>query len=141
MSDHAASPETLEHHDDHSGHNSPEAIHTEKRKYLIIFFVLGALTILTVTVSRMHFPHPIAIAIGLSIATIKASLVAAFFMHLISERKLIYAVLGLTAFFLAILLWGPWHHVYEAVEHSHEVGVISTQKEPAQQPAHQPSGH
>lgn len=141
MTDHAASHEALEHHDDHSGHDSPEAIRAEKRKYLIVLGVLAALTILTVTVSRMHFPHPVAIAIGLFIATVKASLVGMFFMHLISERKLIYAVLGLTVFFFAVLLWGPWHHVYEAVEHSHEVGVISTEKAPAQQPASSPGGH
>lgn len=139
MSDHAASPETLEHHDDHSGHNSPEAIHAEKRKYLIIFFILAMLTVLTVAVSRMHLPHAVAIGMGLLIATVKASLVAAFFMHLISERKLVFTVLAVTAFFFALLMWGPWHHVYEAVEHSHEVGVISTQQ--PQPPAQQPAGH
>ena len=139
MSDHAASPETLEHHDDHSGHNSPEAIHAEKRKYLIIFFILAILTVLTVAVSRMHLPHVMAIGVGLLIAVVKGSLVAAFFMHLLSERKLIYAVLILTVFFFAVLMWGPWHHVYEAEEHAHKVGVIETQK--AQPPAQQPAGH
>ena len=39
------------------------------------------------------------------IATVKASLVACYFMHLISEKKLIYFVLVLTvAFFVALLL-------------------------------------
>lgn len=139
MSDHAASPETLDHHDDRSGHNSPEAIHAEKRKYLIIFFILALLTALTVAVSRMHFPHAVAIGLGLLIATVKASLVAAFFMHLISERKLVFTVLAVTAFFFAVLLWGPWHHVYEAEDHAHKVGVIETQK--PQEPVHQPAGH
>ena len=48
--------------------------------------------------------------LALAVATIKGSLVAAFFMHLISERKLIYAVLVLTVFFFGVMLWGPWHH-------------------------------
>ena len=37
-----------------------------------------------------------AIAVALFIATIKGSLVACYFMHLISEKKLIYVVLGIT---------------------------------------------
>ena len=48
---------------------------------------------------------PIAmLSIALLVATIKGSLVACYFMHLISEKKLIYAVLALTAvFFIALL--------------------------------------
>ena len=42
--------------------------------------------------------------VALLVATIKGSLVACYFMHLISEKKLIYAVLALTvAFFVALL--------------------------------------
>ena len=42
--------------------------------------------------------------VAMIVATIKGSLVACYFMHLISEKKLIYAVLGLTvAFFIALL--------------------------------------
>ena len=33
------------------------------------------------------------------IASVKASLVAGWFMHLASEQKMIYAILGFTAFF------------------------------------------
>jgi caa(3)-type oxidase subunit IV len=57
-----------------------------------------------VTVSRFHLPVPIAVTVALLVAIIKGSLVACYFMHLISEKKLIFAVLGLTAvFFLALL--------------------------------------
>jgi cytochrome c oxidase subunit 4 len=63
-----------------------------------------ALTIITVVISRFHLPVPIAVTIALLVATIKGSLVACYFMHLISEKKLIYAVLLLTvAFFIALL--------------------------------------
>jgi caa(3)-type oxidase subunit IV len=42
--------------------------------------------------------------VALLVATIKGTLVACYFMHLISEKKLIYAVLALTAvFFIALL--------------------------------------
>ena len=48
-----------------------------------------------------------AIFVGLTIAVIKGYLVAANFMHLNSERKLIYWILLLTVFFLALLLFIP----------------------------------
>ena len=94
----------------HHDHNSPEAIQREKRRYFIIFGMLGVLTILTVSVSRLDVSHTMHLVLALTIALVKGSLVAAYFMHLLSERKFIFAVLGLTIFFFAVLLWGPWHH-------------------------------
>ena len=44
---------------------------------------------------------------ALLVATIKGSLVACYFMHLISEKKLILAVLVLTAVFFVALLALP----------------------------------
>jgi cytochrome c oxidase subunit 4 len=74
------------------------------RIYITVFVALMVLTIVTVAVSRFHLPLPVAVSVALLVATIKGSLVACYFMHLISERKLIYAVLGLTvAFFLALM--------------------------------------
>jgi cytochrome c oxidase subunit IV len=74
------------------------------RVYITVFVALMALTIITVTVSRFHLPVPMAVTVALLVATIKGSLVACYFMHLISEKKLIYAVLMLTAvFFIALL--------------------------------------
>jgi cytochrome c oxidase subunit 4 len=77
------------------------------RVYITVFVALMALTIITVAVSRFHLPVPIAVTVALLVATIKGSLVACYFMHLISEKKLIYAVLALTAFFFAALLALP----------------------------------
>ena len=74
------------------------------RIYVTVFVALMALTIITVTISRFHPPVPVAVAVALLVASIKGSLVACYFMHLISEKKVIYAVLVLTAvFFLALL--------------------------------------
>ena len=50
---------------------------------------------------------PIAVAVALFVATIKGALVAGYFMHLVSEKKLIYAVLALTVVFFVALLALP----------------------------------
>ena len=72
--------------------------------YITVFVALMVLTIVTVAISRVHLPVPIAVTVALIVATIMGSLVACYFMHLISEKKLIYAVLLLTvAFFIALL--------------------------------------
>jgi cytochrome c oxidase subunit 4 len=72
--------------------------------YITVFLALMVLTIVTVAISRFHLPVPIAVTVALLVAVIKGSLVACYFMHLISEKKLIYAVLLLTvAFFVALL--------------------------------------
>ncbi|HEY0142517.1 MAG TPA: cytochrome C oxidase subunit IV family protein [Thermoanaerobaculia bacterium] len=99
-------------HADHHGghHNDPESIRKEVRRYMIVLGALAVLTIVTVAVSKLELPTWQAVALALAIATVKGTLVAAFFMHLLSERKLIYAVLGLTVFFFGVMMWGPWHH-------------------------------
>lgn len=77
------------------------------RIYITVFVALMVLTIVTVAISRFHLPVPIAVTIALLVAIIKGSLVACYFMHLISEKKLIYAVLALTAAFFVVLLALP----------------------------------
>jgi cytochrome c oxidase subunit 4 len=77
------------------------------RVYITVFVALMVLTIITVAVSRVHLPVPMAVSVALIVATIKGSLVACYFMHLISEKKLILAVLVLTAVFFAVLLVVP----------------------------------
>jgi cytochrome c oxidase subunit 4 len=77
------------------------------RVYITVFVALMVLTIITVAVARVHLPLPIAVTVALLVATIKGSLVACYFMHLISEKKLIYAVLVLTAAFFVALLALP----------------------------------
>ena len=74
------------------------------RVYITVFVALMALTLVTVAISYLHLPLPIAVTVALLVATVKGSLVACYFMHLISEKKLIYAVLALTVvFFIALL--------------------------------------
>jgi caa(3)-type oxidase subunit IV len=76
------------------------------RRYLYVFVALIIGTIFTVWASFIHFPsHEINVAVALVIACTKAFLVAGFFMHLISERKMIYAIMAFTAFFFVGLMF------------------------------------
>jgi cytochrome c oxidase subunit 4 len=77
------------------------------RIYISVFVALMVLTIVTVAISRFHLPVPIAVSVALFVATVKGTLVACYFMHLLSEKKLIYAVLALTAAFFIVLLALP----------------------------------
>lgn len=82
-------------------------VQQQVRRYITVFVALLCLTILTVTISQLHLAVPLAIAAALFIAVIKGSLVASYFMHLISERKAIYAMLILTVIFFAALMALP----------------------------------
>jgi cytochrome c oxidase subunit 4 len=88
---------------------SDHAVDIDKhvRVYITVFVALMVLTVITVAVSYLHLPVPIAVTVALVVATIKGGLVACYFMHLISEKKLIYAVLVLTAAFFAALMALP----------------------------------
>ncbi len=103
MSEHAA---------DHFSHHV--------RRYLYVFYALLFGTLITVGASYIQFGHPaVNIGVALFIAIGKASLVACYFMHLISERKMIYFIMAFTAFFFVglmfLTLWSfgdpPWHTV------------------------------
>jgi cytochrome c oxidase subunit 4 len=96
-SDHALDPVT-----DHAAD-----IDRHVRIYITVFVALMVLTIVTVAVSRLHLSVPVAVTLALVVATVKGSLVACYFMHLVSERKLIYAVLALTVVFFAVLVALP----------------------------------
>ena len=75
------------------------------RRYLYVFYSLLFGTAITVAASYIPFGnHAVNIAVALLIACGKAFLVAAFFMHLISERKLIYGLLIFTVVFVAGLM-------------------------------------
>ncbi len=89
-----------------AGHD-PAEIDKHVRVYITVFVALMALTLVTVAISYLDLSTPMAIALALFVATIKGSLVACYFMHLISEKKLIYVVLGITIFKFIVLLSLP----------------------------------
>lgn len=89
------------------GGHTAEEIRGEIRRYWIIGMALFLLTVVTVAVSYLEVSAGMAIFIALVIACFKGGLVAAVFMHLISERQAIYALLILTVIFFAVLMIVP----------------------------------
>ena len=76
------------------------------RRYLFVFYALIAGTVITVSAYYLHIPSvPVTIAVALFIASVKAFLVAGYFMHLISEKKMIYGILASTVFFFVGLMF------------------------------------
>ena len=86
----------------HDGHD----VQKEVKKYIAVFVALLVGTVLTVGAYYLHINSVVfTIALALFIATVKALLVAGYFMHLISERKMIYSILVTTVFFLIALMF------------------------------------
>jgi cytochrome c oxidase subunit IV len=85
-----------------------EDIRHHVKVYLGVFGALMILTILTVAVSYLHL-SAVAVAVGIAmiVATVKGSMVAAYFMHLKSERPEIFWLLLLTASFWVLLMFIP----------------------------------
>tara|TARA_B100000029_G_scaffold277524_1_gene271966 strand:+ start:8645 stop:8953 length:309 start_codon:yes stop_codon:yes gene_type:complete len=83
--------------------------HIINYRNVFIYLLIG--TVLTVAASYVNFDVKDSIAggifVGLTIASIKGYLVAANFMHLNSEKKIILWTLALTVFFLFVLLFIP----------------------------------
>src|SRR3954462_12702129 len=76
------------------------------KTYILIFVALLVGTIVTVGLNSVHFDSlAVTISIALFVACVKAFLVAGFFMHLISEKKAIYAVLLATVFFFTGMMY------------------------------------
>lgn len=94
---------------------SAEDIRKHVRIYVGVFVALLVLTMVTVGVSRIDMGHSVNIAVALVIATVKASLVAAYFMHLISEKKLIYWALIIAAIFFVGLIFLPVGHSLDPI--------------------------
>ena len=108
MSDHAAASLPGDHAADIDRH---------VKVYITVFVALMALTLITVAISYLDLSTPMAITLALFVATIKGSLVACYFMHLISERRLIYLVLIITVVKFAALMALP------ALTHGNSFGI------------------
>jgi len=87
-------------HDDHTA----EHVAAHVRKYVMVGVTLLTFTAITVALSYVNFGTMKAnIAVALLVATFKAGLVAAIFMHLSAEKRLIYRIF--TGFFVLGLFW------------------------------------
>jgi len=88
-------------------HEHPVDFQDYLRRCLYIFIAIlcaVSLMIWTSYLPHEHFSWPVKVALILAVACCNAFVVAGFLMHLISEKKMIYTVLGFTVFFFAGLL-------------------------------------
>ena len=86
---------------------TPDEVKHHIKTYVIVFIALAFLTVVTVAISYLDIGVKAGIALGLFVASIKASLVACYFMHLIDEKTTIYWTLIATAISFLILIFLP----------------------------------
>jgi cytochrome c oxidase subunit IV len=89
------------------GATSAEEVKKHLKTYWLVFVGLMFLTAMTVGVSYLHLPIAWAVVVAMFVASIKASLVAAFFMHLNAEKSIIYSTLILTLTMFLFLMMIP----------------------------------
>src|SRR4029450_8243985 len=89
-------------------HSDAEAVRKSVRTYMMVGAALLVFTVITVGANYLHLPVPAAITLALVIATIKASMVAAVFMHLNHEKQWVYGALMLTVAFFIVLMSVPF---------------------------------
>lgn len=94
---------------------SVEEVQKHVKTYFMVFASLLVLTGVTVGVFYLHLSIAAAVGVALLVASVKGTLVACYFMHLISERGLIYWILALCALFFVVLLLVPVITVHESV--------------------------
>lgn len=92
-----------------------EEVQKHVKTYVMVFAGLLVLTGVTVGVFYLHLEIAAAIVVALIVASVKGSLVACYFMHLISERSLIFWILGLCALFFLVLLLVPVITTHDSV--------------------------
>ena len=76
------------------------------RQHIMIAVALVVGTLMTIWTSQTDFGggFGLNVAITLAIAGAQAFMVAGFFMHLLSEKKMIYCFLVFTAVFFAVMM-------------------------------------
>jgi caa(3)-type oxidase subunit IV len=99
-------------HDEHAAHDVSKHI----RAYLMVGGTLLLFTGITVALSYVNFGTQKAnVAVAMLVATFKAGLVAAIFMHLSSEKRMIYRILIFTFFFVFGLFWLTYLAWYDPI--------------------------
>src|SRR3981081_1382042 len=112
------SPDPSEHEE--YAHNVQKHV----RAYLMVGATLLAFTAITVALSYVNFGTQKAnIAVALLVETFKAGLVAAIFMHLAAEKRLIYRVLIFTGLFVFAMFWLIYLAWYNPIVAPHEMSL------------------
>ena len=86
---------------------TPEQVKHHIKTYVLVFVSLAFLTIVTVGISYLEVSVGMGITLALIVASIKGSLVACYFMHLIDEKVTIYWTLIATVVAFLILIFVP----------------------------------
>jgi caa(3)-type oxidase subunit IV len=89
------------------------------RQHVIIAVGIAIGTILTIWTSQTNFGKQwLNITLTLTVACVQGFFVAAFFMHLLSEKKMIYSFLVFTAIFFVVLMGiDYWAHMPDNIVH------------------------
>lgn len=104
------------HVEEQNAHHVHAHVSQHVNKYLMVGGLLLAFTALTVFLSYKDFgSRKLNVTIGMLVATVKASMVAAIFMHLNAERQLIYRILIFTAFFALAMFFLTYLHWYDPI--------------------------
>ncbi len=86
-------------------HREHEAMeHAGAKRYLVVWITLAVLTAATYLLSRVHFGSPWNLLVALAIASVKAGLVALFFMHLWEHTGATRLVFATSIVFVALLI-------------------------------------
>src|SRR5215510_3993887 len=75
----------------------------QPRVYIVIFLALMVGTALTLVAAFFDFPGPLNAVVALTIATVKATLVVLYFMHVRYSGRLIWLVIASALLWLAIM--------------------------------------
>ena len=73
------------------------------RVYITIFLVLLVGTALTVAAAFVDFPWRLNTIVALTIATIKATFVVLYFMHVRYSSRLVWVIVGSALFWMGIM--------------------------------------
>jgi len=73
------------------------------RVYITIFLVLLVGTALTVVAAFLNFPWQLNTIVALTIATIKATFVVLYFMHVRYSSRLVWVIVASALFWMGIL--------------------------------------
>ncbi len=116
----------------HDAHDISKTV----RKYLLVFGALLVGTAVTVSMYFVYLPSvAMTVAVALFIASIKAFLVAGYFMHLIDERKMIYGILTCTVFFfiglMGLTLWSMGDHPDQTARPAYSTPAHAASAKPA----------
>lgn len=84
-----------------------DAPQEEVKKQSRIYWIIGGALILLTAVTFLNFTLGAAVSAALMIAGLQALLAASVFMHLISEKKVIFILIAFTVLMLLAVLFLP----------------------------------